>query len=413
MTDARSVVVVGAGLGGLRLCEELRKLGFDGSLTLLGAERDLPYDRPPLSKEVLKGTRLNPPVLREAAKLTELGLDLRLGVSAVGLDTVAQQVKLADGATVGYDVLVIATGARPRPWPLGEAVPNVWELRTSSDAAQIADAVQAGHRLGVLGAGFIGCEVAASAREMGCEVTLIEMLPAPLSRVVGPQVGAEIARRHQAAGVEVRCGVTIDELSTDAAGRLTAIQLSDGARVELDGLVVGLGVLPNVEWLESAGLAIDDGIVCNARGETSHESVYAIGDAARWVNVHSGLHRRVEHWTTTIEHATIVAREIADGTHERTPLSEVPYFWSDQYGTKIQCMGEPSASAELTSVLTGAAADRPLYLYGRSGRLIGALGFGLPRAVMQLRTLIAAHASVDEALEAIAALHPVTPLPQP
>ncbi len=236
------------------------------------------------------------------------------------------------------------------------------------------------------------------------------MLPAPLSRAAGAEVGAEIARRHLAAGVDVRCGVTIEDVTAGESGGLTAIHLSDGSTVELDGMVVGLGVTPNVEWLESSGLTVDDGIVCNARGETSHEHVYAIGDVARWVNVLSGGHRRVEHWTTTIGHAAIVAREIAEGTHQRRPLSEVPYFWSDQYGTKIQCVGEPSASADVTSVLTGPSADRPLFLYGQAGRLAGVAGFGLPRAVMQLRALIAEGSSLERALQTVEELYPATSL---
>lgn len=408
MADARSVVVVGAGLGGLKVCEELRKLGFDGALTLLGAETHLPYDRPPLSKDVLKGKKANPPALREADRLAELRLSWRPDATAVGLDPIGRQVSLSDGTTVGYDVLVIATGARARTWSGAGSARNVWPLRTSADAASIAAAIERGVPLAVLGAGFIGCEVAASAREMGCPVTLVEMLPAPLSRVVGLEVGTEIQRLHTAAGVDVRCGVTIDGVSTDTNGDVTEVHLSDGSRIEVGGLVVGLGVTPNVEWLESSGLVLEDGVVCNASGETSHEGVYALGDVARWVNVRSGRHRRVEHWTTTTEHATIVAREIAAAAEHRRQLDEVPYFWSDQYGIKIQCLGEPSATADLTSVLTGPSGDRPLFLYGRSGRLVGVLGFGLPRAVMQLRPLIAEGRPVAQALETVAKIHPVT-----
>jgi len=408
VSDERSVVVVGAGLGGLRVCEGRRRLGFDGSLTLVGAEDEHPYDRPPLSKEVLKGTRPNPPVLRGVDELAELGLDLRIASTALELDSVAQQVRLADGEVIGYDVLVVATGARPRPWAMGGGAANVWTLRTAEDAAGIAAVIAERGRLAVLGAGFIGCEVAASAREMGCEVTLLEMLPTPLSRVIGVEAGEEIARRHRAAGVDLRCGVTIEEVVVEA-GRVTAIRLPDGAVIEVDGLVAGLGVVPNVEWVGSSGLLVDDGIVCNAVGETSHESVYALGDVARWVNVTSGRHRRVEHWTTTSEQASIVAAQIADGTHERRPLDEVPYFWSDQYGTKIQCLGEPSGTADVTVVHTGPNGDRPLFVYSRAGLMVGVLGFGLARVVMRLRPLLAERAPVERALKIAAELHPVVP----
>jgi len=405
MSDERSVVVVGAGLGGLRVCEGLRRLGFDGSLTLVGAEEGHPYDRPPLSKEVLKGTRPNPPALRDSEEMDALTLDLRTASTAVELDPVAQHVRLADGEVLRYDALVVATGARPRPWALGAVATNVWTLRTSDDAASIARLIADRGRLAVLGAGFIGCEVAASAREMGCDVTLLEMLPAPLSHVIGLAAGEEIARRHLAAGVDLRCGVTIEDVIVDQ-GRLRAIRLPGGAVIEVDGLVAGLGVVPNVEWVQSSGLLVDDGIVCNAVGETSHQSVYALGDVARWVNVTSGRHRRVEHWTTTTEQAGIVAAQIADGPHERRHLDEVPYFWSDQYGTKIQCLGEPSGSADITMVRTGPTGDRPLFVYSRAGRMSGVLGFGLARVIMRLRPLLADRAPVERALEVAAELHP-------
>ena len=407
MGDTRSVVVVGAGLGGLSVCEALRQQGFDGPVTLLGAEPVPPYDRPPLSKDIVKGTRANPPVLRTPGELEALRLDLRLDSAAVGVDLAAREVILAAGGRLRYDVLVIATGARPRRWKRAADMQNVWTLRTDSDAAQIAAFVQGTGRLGVLGGGFIGCEVAASAREMGCPVTLLEVLPAPLARVLGTAAGEEIAQRHRAAGVDLRCGVAVEEIVADGDGRFAGVRLSDGSVLALDALVVGLGVVPNVEWLDSSGLAIDDGIVCDAGGRTSHADVYAVGDVARWHDVRSGSHRRREHWTTTTGQAAVVARRIA-GQEERT-LEEVPYFWSDQYGTKIQCVGDADPAAEITRLVTGKNGDRPLYLYGREGRLVAAVGFGLPAVVTRLRRLIAEGASVDDAIARVEALHPAVP----
>ncbi|MGX7680025.1 NAD(P)/FAD-dependent oxidoreductase [Jatrophihabitans sp. DSM 45814] len=409
MSDTRSVVVVGTGVGGLKVAEALRQLGFDGSLTLIGDEPGAPYDRPPLSKDVLKGTKPNPPYLLNDDEFTALNVTLLSGSAATALDSIKQQIELADGSQVPYDVLVVATGARARPWGLGDGLSNVFSLRTAADAALIAPLIaQRGH-LALLGAGFIGCEVAASAREMGCSVTLIEMLPTPLAHIVGPEAGQQIARMHLQAGVDLRCETTIEDLESDG-DRMVAMTLSDGTRIEADALVVGVGVNPNTEWLESGGLIVDNGIVCDAVGATSHANIYAIGDVARWVNVQTGRHNRVEHWTNASDHAAIVARHIAEGTHERKPLEEIPYFWSDQYGTKIQSIGEPSASADLTMLLSGAAGDRPLFLYSRGKRLTGVLGFGLARAVMRLRALIAEGAPIGQAVDVIRELHPQSQL---
>jgi 3-phenylpropionate/trans-cinnamate dioxygenase ferredoxin reductase subunit len=409
MTDTRTVVIVGAGLGALKTAEELRRLGFDGTITMIGDEPLAPYDRPPLSKEVLKGTKPNPPVLLAPDELAALNLTLRTGSTAVALDPVAQTVTLADGAEVGYDVVVIATGARARHWGVGEGAANIWPLRTAADATHIAEVIGRKGHLAVLGAGFIGCEVAASAREMGCEVTMIEMLATPLGHLIGEAAGQEVARRHAAAGVDLRCETTIEDVQL-VSGLVKVVNLSDGTNVEVDGIVAGLGVVPNTEWLASSGVIVDNGVVCDANGATSHPNVYAIGDVARWVNVQTGRHTRVEHWTNTVDHAAIVAGHIAPGTHEKKRLAEIPYFWSDQYGTKIQALGEPSGSADLTLLMAGAAGDRPLYLYSRGKQLTGVLGFGLPRAVMRMRSLLTERAPLAEAIEAVKAIHPDTQL---
>jgi 3-phenylpropionate/trans-cinnamate dioxygenase ferredoxin reductase component len=410
MKDARSVVVVGAGLGGLSVCDALRQRGFDGPVTLLGDEPVPPYDRPPLSKQVIKGTLADPPQLRKPDELDALRLDLRLGTTAAGVDLTAREVRLAGGGRVSYDVLVIAVGARPRHWGPAAGMRNVWTLRTAADAAQVAAFVQRQGHLGVLGAGFIGCEVAASAREAGCRVTLLELLPTPLARVLGEAAGEEIVRRHRAGGVDVRCGVAVEDAVADDAGRFAGVRLSGGSVLALDGLTIGLGVVPNVEWLESTGLVIDDGIVCDAGGRTSEADVYAVGDVARWHDIPSGTHRRREHWTTTTGQAAVVASRIAG--HEEHTLDEVPYFWSDQYGIKIQCVGDADPAADITELVTGKNGDRPLYLYGRGGRLVAAAGFGLPVVVTRLRRLVGEGASVDDALALIDALYPAVPAAQ-
>jgi 3-phenylpropionate/trans-cinnamate dioxygenase ferredoxin reductase subunit len=405
MTDSPNVVIVGAGLGGLRVAEELRRLGFSGTLTLIGDEPVAPYDRPPLSKEVLKGTKPNPPTLLGEAALEGLDLTLHLSASATSLDTVAQTITLLDGSTLAFDVLVIATGARARHWGVGAGARNIWPLRTSADAAQLAEVIQRKGHLAVLGAGFIGCEVAASAREMGCEVTMVEMLATPLGHLIGEAAGQEVARRHVAAGVDLRCETTIEDVQL-VGDQVKVVNLSDGSNVEVDAIVVGLGVVPNTEWLDSSGLIIDNGVVCDANGATSHANIYALGDVARWVNVQTGRHVRVEHWTNAAAHAAIVASQIAAGEHEKKRLAEIPYFWSDQYGTRIQALGEPSASADLTLIMAGPANERPLYLYSRGKQLTGVLGFGLARAVMSMRAMLADRVPTAEAIEAVQKIHP-------
>jgi 3-phenylpropionate/trans-cinnamate dioxygenase ferredoxin reductase subunit len=413
MTDNRTVVIVGAGLGGLKTAEELRRVGFTGSITLIGDDPLPPYDRPPLSKDVLKGTKANPPTLADDQALQALDLALLTDAPVVALDPANHQVRLADDRVVRYDALVIATGARARHWGVGEGAANIWPLRTAADAANIAEVIGRQGRLAVLGAGFIGCEVAASAREMGCEVTMIEMLATPLAHLIGAAAGQEIARRQVAAGVDLRCETTIEDVQL-VGDQAKVVNLSDGTSVEVDGVVVGVGVVPNTEWLEGSGVLVDNGVVCDSSGASSIADVYAVGDVARWVNVHSGRHVRVEHWTNAIDHAGIVARRIAsaastesdDPGHEVKQLAEIPYFWSDQYGTKIQALGEPSASADVTLVLAGAAGDRPLYLYSRSRQLTGVLGFGLARAVMRMRPLLTERATLAEALAAVQEIHP-------
>jgi 3-phenylpropionate/trans-cinnamate dioxygenase ferredoxin reductase subunit len=408
--DARSVVVVGAGLGGLSVCDALRQRGFDGPVTLLGDEPVAPYDRPPLSKQVIKGTLADPPQLRKPDELDALRLDLRLGTTAAGVDLAAREVRLAGGGRLEYDVLVIATGARPRHWAPAAGLRNVWTLRTDRDAAEVAAFVRRQGHLGVLGAGFIGCEVAASAREAGCQVTLLELLPVPLARVLGTAAGEEIARRHRAAGVDVRCGTAPEDAVAGGEGQIAGVRLPDGSVLALDALVVGLGVVPNVEWLEASGLVIDNGIACDAGGRTSAADVYAVGDVANWHDLPSGTRRRREHWTTTTSQAAVVAARITG--HEEHTLDEVPYFWSDQYGIKIQCVGDADPAADITERLTGKTGDRPLYLYGRDGRLLAAAGFGLPVAVTRLRRLIADGAAVGDALALIDSLYPAVPAAQ-
>ena len=291
MTKLDRIVVVGASLAGLRAAEALRQKDFGGILTLVGAEPHLPYDRPPLSKEVLKGTW--PPektsLLRDEG-LDPLDLDLRLGCRAVSLDSEARTVALDDGTHIPFDGLVIATGATPRQLPAamtagadGSPLAGVHTLRTLDDCLQIAQELEGGPRVAVIGAGFIGAEVAASCRQRGLEVALIEPMPIPFGPSLGDDVGQAICAEHHDQGVELRLGLGLT--ACHGAQRVERIELTDGTQVEADVVIVGIGVRPETTWLENSAVALDDGVLCNAACETSVPGIVAAGDLARWPNL--------------------------------------------------------------------------------------------------------------------------------
>jgi NADPH-dependent 2,4-dienoyl-CoA reductase/sulfur reductase-like enzyme len=383
----RRVVVVGAGLGGLRTAEELRSLGYDGELTLVGAERHPPYSRPPLSKEVLRGEAAPESAhLRDAAALA--GIELRLGRHATGLDVAGRTVWLDNGRALPYDAAVIATGATPRTLP-GVDAAAVHVLRTIDDAVSLRDRLSERPRVAVIGAGFIGSEVASSARQLGCEVTVVELLPAPLVQCIGPTIAPACAALQQAAGVDLRCGVGVDVV---ADGK---VKLSDGTSVAADVVVVGIGVRPELGWLHDSGLTIDDGLVCDETCRTSAPGVYAVGDVARWHNPRYGEHMRLEHWTNATEQAAAVARNLLG---ETTPFAPVPYFWSDQFDAKIQVLGAPRADDEVQVVRGALDGGKFVAVYGRAGRLTGVVGLSSARQVMSLRPLLSDGTAYDDAI---------------
>lgn len=396
MSAVGDVVVVGAGLAGLRTVEELRAAGHTGSITLLGEESDAPYDRPPLSKQVLRGERDVVP-LRE--DLDSLDADVRLGVTAVALDPERSAVRLESGADVRYDVAVIATGATPKALPGYENDPRIAYLRTASDSRRLHKALTGARHLVVVGGGFIGCEVAASARAMGVGVTIVEVLPRPLVRVLGERVAALVQEIHVSHGVDVRGGTRVTTIAGD--GAIEGVTLEDGTEIDADVLLAGLGVAPVTGWLEGSGVAVGDGVLCDAFCATSVPGVYAVGDVARWQNASTGDARRVEHWTNAIEMAAVVARNIVGASGEPTPFRTVPYVWSDQYDVKLQSVGFYAADDDVTIVQVGPK-QRTLAVYGRDGALTGAVGFSAAPQVMKLRGLIAAGgARVEDALSAV------------
>jgi len=401
MTGHSTVAIVGASLAGLRAAETLRAESFAGRVVLIGAESHLPYERPPLSKQFLAGTwgfdRL---LLREPEKIGKLELDLRLGHSARTLDVDGHRLELDDGSEVGFDGLVIATGARPRTLPGAETLGSVHVLRTLEDSSSLAEATaEPGVRLAVVGAGFIGSEVAATCRGRGARVTLIEALPVPLARVLGERVGAVCAALHLDQGVELITGVGVSGFRPAGPDEADggALELDDGTVVPADVVLIGTGVVPSTGWLSGSGLEVRDGIVVDATLHAT-DDIVAAGDVARWYDESLGGEVRIEHWTNASEQGVAAARDLLAGRAHARSYVPVPYFWSDQYDVRIQVLGSPRPDDEVVVVDGSVPERRFVAAYGRNGRLTGALGFSMPRQLMCYRQLLERGASFDEAL---------------
>jgi 3-phenylpropionate/trans-cinnamate dioxygenase ferredoxin reductase component len=390
----RRITIVGASLAGYRAAQTLRREGFDGTITMVGAEEQRPYDRPPLSKRFLSGET-------EAADLSlergggDLGIDWRLGTTATAFDADTLVVSLDGGETVPADGVVIACGARPRALP-GDVPQGVHLLRTLGDSKALGDALAAGPiRLVVVGAGFIGAEVAATARGMGVEVTVVEALDLPLARVLPPELGRVCADLHRDNGVDLRLGVGVDGLDA-RDGSVTGVRLADGDTVEADLVLVGIGVVPNTEWLEESGLTIDNGVVCDDT-TLAAPGVVAAGDVARWRNPRFDETMRVEHWDNAVAMGQHAARRLLAGDGPGEPFDPVPYFWSDQYDRKLQLTGRVAAD-DTVEVVEGSLDERRFVaLIGRGDRLVGAFAINRPPAIPRWSQRIADGISWDEA----------------
>lgn len=392
----KRIVVVGGSLAGLRAVEALRRSGYDGRLTMIGAEPWLPYDRPPLSKEMISGEWDRDKTVLRKTPYEELELELRLGVPAVGLDLTDRAVTLAEGTCVPFDGLVIATGSTPRRLPNQPALNGVVLLRTIDDCAEIRERLESGARVCVIGAGFIGAEVASSCRARGLDVTLLEALPAPMVRGLGERLGRLLGELHLDNGVDLRCGVSVEAF--DGAGRVEAVRLSDGSIIDADLVVVGVGVVPETRWLDGSGLHLEDGVVCD---ETllAAPGVVAAGDVARWPNqMFDGEVMRLEHWTNAIEQGVYVATRLLAGDAMSEPFAPVPFVWSDQYDVKIQTSGRFGADDEMVIVHGSLESRQFTALFGRAGRLVGALAFSMPRQLMQFRRMLGERVSFEDAL---------------
>jgi NADPH-dependent 2,4-dienoyl-CoA reductase/sulfur reductase-like enzyme len=381
VTTSGGIVIVGGGLAASRTAEQLRRAEYAGPITIVSDEDHLPYDRPPLSKEVLRA-ETDDVALKPAEFYDENDITVLLGVGATKLDTAAQTVTLANGDVIGYDELVIATGLVPKRIPSLPDLEGIRVLRTFDESLALRRHAHAADRAVVIGAGFIGCEVAASLRKLGVEVTLVEPQPSPLASVLGTQIGDLVARLHRAEGVDVRCGVGVAGVS--GTGHVEKVVLSDGTELDADIVVVGIGSRPSTDWLDGSGIEVDNGVVCDAAGRTSAPKVWAIGDVASWQDV-SGHQVRVEHWSNVADQARTIVPTMLGG--EATSTVVVPYFWSDQYDVKIQCLGEPEAD-DVVHVVEDDGRKFLAY-YERDGAVVGVVGGGMPGKVMKARNKIA------------------------
>ncbi|MBE1548695.1 NADPH-dependent 2,4-dienoyl-CoA reductase/sulfur reductase-like enzyme [Mycobacterium sp. OAS707] len=378
----KSVAIVGASLAGLSAARALRAQGFDGDLTIVGGEGRRPYDRPPLSKEFLAGD-IGEDALALEAEDDNLDAEWLLGVHATHLDTGAASVQLDDGTAIRADGIVIATGARARTWPGSDGLAGVHVLRTVDDAVALRDELRPGARLVVIGAGFIGAEVASTAAKLGLDVTVVEAALAPLAGPLGVQLGAAVARLHTEHGTRLLCGAPVAGLLGD--DRVTGIELADGRRLAADVVLVGIGAAPNVEWLRGSPIELANGVVCDAGGATSIPNVVAVGDCAAWHEPAVGWPHRVEHWTGALERPGIaVATLLAGGRHDGRP-AKPPYFWSDQYGRRIQFAGIAHTGDEITFEVGSVRDASFLAVYRRGGEPVAVLGLDQPKLFTRWR----------------------------
>lgn len=384
------IVIVGGGLAAARTAEQLRRSEYSGGITIVSDEVHLPYDRPPLSKEVLR-KEVDDVALKPRQWYDENDITLRLGLAATSLDTAAQTVTLADGTVLGYHELVIATGLEPRRIPAFPDLEGIRVLRSFDESVALREHASAAQHAVVVGAGFIGCEVAASLRSLGVDVVLVEPQPTPLASVLGEQIGELVARLHRAEGVDVRLGVGAAEVRGQR--QVDTVVLTDGTELPADLVVVGIGSRPATEWLEGSGVEVDNGVICDEAGRTSAPNVWALGDVASWRDA-TGHQARVEHWSNVADQARVVVPAMLG--QDVPQVVVVPYFWSDQYDVKIQCLGEPEATD--TVHLVEDDGRKFLAYYERDGVLVGVVGGGMPGKVMKVRAKIAAGAPISEIL---------------
>jgi len=400
------IAVIGGSLAGLRAVETLRTDGFSGNITVVNAEDSAPYDRPPLSKKFLSGEwEADRIQLRKPSDIDELGATWLNSTHATALNVASRELTLNTSSVLNYDACIIATGGIARELPQQPHAQGIHQLRTLHDAQALREELQPGKKLVVIGAGFIGLEAAATAVARGCTVTVLEGLPAPLIRGLGEKMGIAATAIHATQGVAIRCNVRVQGIETHAGG-VTGVRISDAngeSVVTADVVLVGIGVAPATQWLEGSGLTVNDGVVCDAHLQAA-PGVFAAGDVARWVNgLYSDLEptMRVEHWTTAAEQGAHAARNILAHLNNTplVPYSAVPFFWSDQFTSRIQFLGRSTDAEEIRVVAGSVDEGKFAAAYMRAGRLVGVLGVSMPKVVMPSRKLLEVHTPWQAALE--------------
>ncbi|ALE74714.1 pyridine nucleotide-disulfide oxidoreductase [Pseudonocardia sp. EC080625-04] len=375
----RDVTVVGASLAGLATVRALREQGFDGRIVVVGDEKHAPYDRPPLSKEFLAGSASEEDIALAGPDDAEPAAEWRLGRTAIALDGPGRVVTLDDGERLASDAVVLATGARARTLP-GELPRGAHTLRTLDDARALRADLVPGRRLVVIGAGFVGAEVASTAAGLGLDVDVVEAAPVPLHRALGPELGAACGLLHEHNGVRLHRGTGVAGLG--GSPRVTAVRLDDGRELPADVVVAGIGAAPNVEWLAGSGLELDDGVVTDSRGVTALPGVVAVGDCARTHRDYTGSRLRLEHWTNALQQPAVAIAALLGTTHTLPSHHAVPYFWSDQYGHRIQFAGHRAADGtvrvEEGDPAEPAAGLLALFL-DAAGEPVGVVGIDRPR----------------------------------
>lgn len=378
----RRITVVGGSLAGVHAAEALREHGFDGDLTLVSADPRLPYDRPPLSKELLLGeTEPGQLLLRPAGWYEEQGIDLRLGTAARGLDAASGRLALSDGSELAYDGLVLATGSSARRLPAVPPESKVHVLRTLGDALELRPELVSGRHLVIIGGGFIGLETAGVARRIGLDVTVIEGSTTPLARALGGEVGEWYRALHERNGVQVVCDCSVESIESTRGG--AALQLSSGERLDADVVVAGIGSVPAVYWLADSRVELANGVTCTPELLTSVPNIVAAGDIARWANPVFGEEMRIEHWSNAVDQGRHAAATLLG---HREPFASVPYFWTDQHETKMRFVGR-AAGATDTRIET-ISDDKLIVTLGREGVLTGAVCVGAPRQLAKYKAAI-------------------------
>jgi 3-phenylpropionate/trans-cinnamate dioxygenase ferredoxin reductase component len=390
MPTDQTFVIVGAALAGAKAAETLREEGFDGRVILLGAEPERPYERPPLSKEYLRRETEDKPYVHDEGYYEENEIELRTSTEVESVDPDASEVVLADGERIGYDRLLLTTGAEPRRLSVpGSDLDGILYLRSTADSDAIAERIEAGGKLVTIGAGWIGAEVAASARTKGCEVTVLEMASLPLERVLGPELGAIYRDIHLEHGVELLTDTALE--SFEGSGAVESVRTGDGRSIDADFVVAGIGVAPRTKLAEDAGLEIENGVLTSERLETSVPGIYAAGDIANAFNPLLEERIRVEHWANALNQGPAAARNMLG---KDAPYDNVPYFFSDQYDVGMEYAGYATGKDE---VIFRGDVDRREFIafWLRDGRVVAGMNVNVWDVIDDIQELIRSKATID------------------